>query len=95
MTLEQENNELHKKLAEMEGDISATVLAFLRILKSFNINPEDFTGDEKVLMRKLPGLLNQVSRTIFSGGFDGIKSDFQSLAPILEKYKHLMPTDEQ
>lgn len=93
--LEQMIFERNKTIGEMEGDIKGTVSAFLRILEAFQINPEEFKGDEQSIMRKLPGLMNKITVSFVGGNFSNVQADFMALAPLLQKYKHLMPADEQ
>jgi len=75
----------------MEGDIRTTVSTFLGIMKSLNINPEDFKGGTADIGSKLPGILSKITMQVVSGQFDTqALADITAISPIMEKYKYLV-----
>ena len=82
---------LNEQIAEMEGDIRATVITFLSLMKTFNITPADFKSGGGDILSKIPGLLTKISMQLASGTFDTQSlANFSSIAPIMEKYKYLV-----
>ncbi len=83
--------QLHKKLAEMEGDIRTTVSTFLGVMKSLNINTNDFQGGTADIGAKLPGILSKITMQVVSGSFDTQSiANITAVSPIMEKYKYLV-----
>lgn len=88
--MSEKEQKLHEQIAQMEGDIRTTVNTFFGVLKSLKINPEDFKNGD--IMSKLPSMLTSISVSLMSGTFDNQAiANLQALAPIMTKYKYLVP----
>ncbi len=92
MTEKEQIEQLHTKLATMEGDIRTTVSVFIGVTKALDLNLADLQGGEgNDIMSKLPQILTKVMMKVTTGGLDtGLFSEMKSLAPIMDKYKYLV-----
>lgn len=85
---------LHEQIAEMEGDMTAVIDTFGRVLEAFKIDLNDFTGEKASLMAKMPSMLNKVTSGLVGGAFETVQGDFQAIMPIIKKYEHLYKDGE-
>lgn len=89
--MNQAEQELHAKIAEMEGDVRTVVGTLLGVMESLNITSEDFKGGTADIGAKLPGIISKISMKVLSGSFDTqALANVTAVQPIMEKYKYLV-----
>jgi len=87
------------RIAEMEGDLRASISTFSEVVQSLGIDLDSLKkkdssiSDEEhslAIKSKMPGIMSSLTMAVMGGNFNGATlSKLTALTPIFNKYKYL------
>lgn len=94
MSAQNQIDELHGKLAEMEGDLSSVLITFQKLFDALGIDlstiSDTAAGDN--VIGAITSVISKVPMKLMSPTFNkGVFQEVGQLQPLLKKYQYLIP----